>query len=175
MGNREWGNNDEAMMSASDREAMPASAPVEGDAGWVTARTEGTGYRTEVRANGHTFVADEPAGVGGGGGPTPYDYLLAALGACTAMTMRMYAARKGWPLEAAVVRLRNARSHAEDCEQCETRPVGFRRIERRVEMHGALSDEQRQRLLSIADRCPVKQTLAHGIEVMEADRTTAED
>ena len=153
-------------MSASDGKETSGA---ERDAGWVTVRTEGTGYRTEVRAGDHTFIADEPAGVGGGGGPTPYDYLLGALGACTAMTMRMYAARKGWPLEAAVVRLRNARSHAQDCEQCETRPVGFRRIERRVEMHGALTEEQRQRLLTIADRCPVKQTLAQGIEVVEAE------
>ena len=155
-------------MSASDGMETAATGAA-GEAGWVTARTEGTGYRTELRADGHAFVADEPKGVGGGGGPTPYDYLLGALAACTAMTMRMYAARKGWPLEAAVVRLRNARSHAEDCEQCETRPVGFRRIERRVELRGPLTDEQRQRLLAIADRCPVKQTLAHGIEVVEAE------
>ena len=163
-------------MSASDGKETPATetpatetpATVTGveDAGWVTVRIGGAGYRTEVRSGAHAFVADEPVGVGGGAGPTPYDYLLGALGACTAMTMRMYAARKGWPLEGAVVRLRNARSYAEDCQNCETRPVGFRRIERRVEMTGPLTDEQRQRLLAIADRCPVKQTLAHGIEVV---------
>ncbi len=137
---------------------------------WVTARTGAAGFRTQISAGNHAFVADEPASARGGDeGPTPYDYLLGALGACTAMTMRMYAARKGWPLEAAVVRLRNARSHAADCEQCETRPVGFRRIERRVEMRGPLTEEQRQRLLSIADRCPVKQTLAHGIEIVAAE------
>ncbi len=156
-------------MSASEGRETPAAVTGADEAGWVTIRTEGAGYRTEVRAGGYTFVADEPAGVGGGEGPTPYDYLLGALGACTAMTMRMYAARKGWPLEAAVVRLRNARSYADDCAQCETRPVGFRRIERRVEMRGPLTEEQRQRLLAIADRCPVKQTLAHGIELVAAE------
>ena len=136
------------------------------DAGWVTARVGGSGYRTEVTVGEHTFVADEPRSVGGGGaGPTPYDYLLGALGACTAMTLHMYANRKGWPLEAAVVRLRNARSYAEDCEQCETRAVGVRHLDRQVELRGPLSDEQRQRLLAIADRCPVKQTLDKGIAI----------
>ena len=162
-------------MTASDGKETPATetpATVTGveDAGWVTVRIGDAGYRTEVTVGEHTFVADEPRSVGGGGaGPTPYDYLLGALGACTAMTMRMYAARKGWPLEAAVVRLRNARNYAQDCADCEARPVGFRRIERRVEMNGPLTDEQRQRLLAIADRCPVKQTLAHGIEVVGAE------
>jgi putative redox protein len=101
----------------------------------------------------------------GDGGPTPYDFLLASLGACTAMTLRMYASRKGWPLEEAVVRLRNARSHAADCENCETQAVGIRRLERRIELKGALSDDQRDRLLAIADRCPVKQTIERGIRI----------
>ena len=141
--------------------------------GWVTARTAaGPGFRTELRsAAGHEFVADEPADVGGGGeGATPYDYLLASLAACTAMTLRMYAARKQWPLDEAVVRLRVASSHAADCEDCMTKPagVGPQRVERTVELHGALSEEQRTRLLSIADRCPVKQVLQRGLTVVPA-------
>ena len=126
-------------------------------------------YRTEITAGGHTLVADEPTSVGGGGeAPTPYDLLLGSIGACTAMTMRMYADRKGWPLEGVTVRLRQGRSHAQDCVDCESKPVGVQQIEREVEMEGALDDEQRQRLLQIADRCPLKQTLERGIHVVAA-------
>jgi uncharacterized OsmC-like protein len=143
------------------------AAPDEGrDDGWLSARTGSEGYRTDVIVRGYTFVADEPASAGGTeGGPTPYDYLLAALGACTAMTLRMYASRKGWPLEEAVVRLRNARSHAADCANCDTQAVGIRRLERQVELKGPLTDEQRTRLLAIADRCPVKQTIERGVRI----------
>ena len=137
------------------------------DAGWVTARAPGPRYRTELTAGRHTFVADEPVAVGGSDdGATPYDYLLASIGACTAMTLRMYADRKGWPLEEAIVRFRTARSHAADCADCETKSVGVGRLERRVELRGPLNDEQRARLMAIADRCPVKQTLARGIEIV---------
>lgn len=155
-------------MTASEQgDQAPTTTSDPGDHDWLTVRTGGEGYRTEVSTRGYTFVADEPADVGGSGaGPTPYDYLLGALGACTAMTVRWYAARKGWPLESVVVKLRNARSHAQDCADCEKKPVGFRRLERRVELHGPLDAEQRQRLLAIADRCPVKQTLGSGIEIV---------
>ena len=136
--------------------------------GWVTAHTAAAGYRTDVTVRGHTFVADEPANVGGvDAGPTPYDFLLGALGSCTAMTLRMYASRKGWPLEDVTVRLRDARSHATDCAHCETEPVGIRRIEREIELHGALTDDQRARLMSIADRCPIKQTLERGLRIAQ--------
>jgi putative redox protein len=143
---------------------------VDVDAGsWVTARAGASGFRTEIDARGHLFVADEPRAVGGTDvGATPYEYLLAALAACTAMTARMYADRKGWPLEGVEVRLRTSRSHEKDCEQCETQQVGITRIERKLELTGSLTDEQRARILAIADRCPVKQTLARGIEVVNA-------
>jgi putative redox protein len=149
------------------------TAPTEGDpsAGWVVARATRARYRTEVTAGRHMFVADEPAQVNGGDeGATPYDYLLGAIGSCTVMTLRMYADRKGWPLEEAIVRLRTARSHAADCGDCETKSVGVSRIERQLELRGELTDEQRQRLLYIADRCPVKQTLQRGIEVVASER-----
>ena len=153
-------------MSAQQPGVTTPASPAAAADGWVTVRTAESGFRTEVRAGDHTFVADEPVAVGGtNAGPTPYDYLLAALGACTAMTLRMYAGRKGWPLEEVLVELRNARSHAADCEECEAKPVGFRRLERRIELRGPLSDEQRRRLLAIADRCPVKQTLGQGITI----------
>ena len=153
------------MSAEQTRETTPSPTAGAAD-GWVTVRTQGSGFRTEVRAGNHAFVADEPLAVGGtDAGPTPYDYLLGALGACTAMTLRMYAGRKGWPLEEVLVGLRNSRSYAADCEDCEAKPVGFRRLERRIELRGPLSEEQRRRLLEIADRCPVKQTLGQGIAV----------
>jgi uncharacterized OsmC-like protein len=156
-------------MSAIEHETPATGSTVPDEArddGWLSARTGSAGYRTDVTVRGHTFVADEPASVGGAdGGPTPYDYLLAALGTCTAMTLRMYASRKGWPLEEAVVRLRSARSHAADCADCDKKAVGIRRIDRQIELKGPLTDEQRERLLSIADRCPIKQTIERGLLV----------
>ena len=137
------------------------------DTKWVTAHSSaGAGFRTQVNVRDFAFVADEPRDVGGtDSGATPYEYLLGALGACAAMTLRMYAKRKGWPLEEVVVRLRDAPSHAIDCANCDSQPVGIRRIEREIELRGAISDEQRKRLLEIADRCPVKQTLERGLIV----------
>lgn len=136
---------------------------------WVTAQVGRSGFLTSMRARQHLHVADEPASLGGtDAGPTPYEYLLGALAGCTAMTVRMYADRKRWPLEAATVRVRTARSHERDCEHCETEEVGLTRIEREVELTGALTDEQRTRLLDIADRCPVKQTLTRGVRVVNA-------
>ena len=134
--------------------------------GWIVARSAGTGFRTELSIAGFDLVADEPEAVGGSGaGPTPYEYLLAALGSCTAMTVRMYADRKRWPLESVVVRLRDTPAHLKDCLDCETTEVGPRRIDRVMELHGALTEEQHTRLKQIADRCPVKQTLARGIQI----------
>lgn len=143
------------------------SPPIDSAAdAWIIARTGMSGFRTEVGIDGYTFVADEPENVGGGGaGPTPYELLLAALGSCTAMTVRMYAARKQWPLESVTVRLRNTPKHIKDCLDCETKSVGPLRLDREVELDGALSDEQRTRLLQIADRCPVKQTLERGVQI----------
>lgn len=112
-----------------------------------------------VRAGRHSLVADEPAGVGDGAGPTPYDLLLAALGTCTSMTLRMYAERKGWPLDHIAVRLRHHRRHAEDCAECDSSTGTVDLIERDLELAGALSEEQLARLVEIAERCPVHRTL----------------
>ncbi|CAA9448616.1 MAG: hypothetical protein AVDCRST_MAG37-2092 [uncultured Rubrobacteraceae bacterium] len=125
----------------------------------VAVHTAG-GICSEVTVNGHALVADEPPDLGGtGAGPTPYDYLLAALGSCTAITVRMYADRKGWPLESVTVRLEHGRIHAKDCEECETESGRLDHIELELDLEGPLNDEQRQRLREMADRCPVHRTL----------------
>jgi len=139
--------------------------------GRVVARATNA-LRTEVAANGHALVADEPPALGGtGAGPTPYDYLLVALGSCTAMTVRMYADRKGWPLEAVTVRLRHGRIHAKDCEECETEDGRIDRLELELDLEGPLDADQRGRLREIADKCPVKRTL--GSEVLIETRAMA--
>ncbi len=108
----------------------------------------------------HRLMADEPVSVGGTNtGPTPYGYLAAALGACTTMTLRLYADRKGWPVEWIATRVRHDKIHAEDCADCETRTGKIDRLERSIEVWGGIDDGQRSRLLEIAGKCPVHQTL----------------
>lgn len=137
---------------------------------WVTSRIGKSGFHTNVNAGSHHMIADEPVSVGGTDrGATPYELLLAGLGACTAMTLRVYADRKKWPLEGASVELRSGRSHEKDCESCATEKVSIGTIERRVTLDGPLTDEQKARLLEIADRCPVKQTLERGIHVVAVE------
>ena len=136
------------------------------DEGTVTVTETGTGtYTQEITAGGHRFVSDEPRPTGDDAGPTPYDLLLAALGACTSMTVRMYADLKGFPLEQVRVTLRHSRIHAEDCATCETKKGWINHIDLDVELTGDLDDTQRQRLLHIAERCPVHQTLTSEIDV----------
>jgi putative redox protein len=134
--------------------------------GTVTVTEAGSGtYTQEIAARRHRLVADEPKPIGDDAGPTPYDLLLAALGSCTSMTLRMYADRKGWPLVRVRVALRHSRIHARDCADCET-SVGFvDQIDRDIELTGDLDDTQRQRLVYMADRCPVHQTLTSEVHV----------
>jgi putative redox protein len=125
-----------------------------------------SGFAQEITIGPHRLVVDEPVTVGGTDrGPGPYDLLIAALGACTSMTISLYARRKQWPLESVTVRLRHSRIYAEDCENCETKEGKLDRIEREVELHGPLSEEQRARLLEIASRCPVHRTLVSEIDI----------
>jgi len=132
----------------------------------VAVRTATGAFRTEILARGHSLIADEPAAVGGENlGPTPYDLLAAALGACTTMTLRMYADRKKWPLQEALVRLKHSRIHAEDEAHVDDDDARLDRLTRELSLVGPLTDEQRERLLEIADRCPVHRTLSGGVRI----------
>jgi putative redox protein len=132
----------------------------------VVVRSALDGLRQDVESGAHRIVVDEPVGYGGtDAGPTPYALLLAALGACTAMTLRLYARNKGWPLESVEVRLSHDKIHAKDCATCETKEGRLDRIEREVIVGGPLTEEQRKRLGEIADRCPVHRTLTSEIHI----------
>lgn len=126
------------------------------------------GYlKQQINAGAHELIADEPREAGGtDAGPDPYAFLLAALGACTSMTMQIYARRKGWPLERVAVRLRHYRMHAEDCKDCSATAGRVDQIERHISLVGALNDAQKARLLEIADRCPVHRTLTSEISII---------
>ncbi len=137
----------------------------------VVTRTEGT-YRTAIQAGRHALVGDEPESVGGDDdGPTPYGFLLSALGSCTGMTLRMYADRKEWPLDETIVRLSHEKVHAEDCENCDTEQGQVDRITREIEIRGRLSDDQRERLFEIANKCPVHRTLLGDVDVRSSLRS----
>lgn len=117
----------------------------------------------EIQAGRHTYLIDEPLAVGGQDrGPTPYDLLLSALGACTAITLRLYATQKRWPLEGIEVRLRHQRVHRHDCEQCEQQAEMLEEIQKELCLLGPLTPEQRQRLHVISEKCPVQKTLTSG-------------
>ncbi|MCH8202390.1 MAG: alpha/beta fold hydrolase [Proteobacteria bacterium] len=132
----------------------------------VTERGIG-GFAVSINSSGHALLADEPAGYGGlDTGPTPYGLLLSSLGACTAMTLRMYAERKNLPLERVTVELTHKKIHAEDCTDCETKVGKIDEINRRLTIEGdELSADQRQRLLEIADKCPVHRTLESEVKI----------
>ena len=132
----------------------------------VVHETDSGRFQQEVVWGAHHLIADEPTDVGGlGSGFGPYELLLASLGACTAMTLRLYADRKHLPLKSARVRLRHSRIHAEDCAECETKSGMLDRIDRVITLEGDLTDDQRSRLMEIADKCPVHRTLKGEIDI----------
>ena len=125
-----------------------------------------TGFTQEITVAGHRLVVDEPTAFGGTDtGPSPYDLLVTALGACTSMTVSLYARRRQWPLDAVTVRLRHSKIHAIDCAECDTKSGMLDGIERDVELHGDLTTEQRAQLIEMANRCPVHKTLTSEINI----------
>jgi putative redox protein len=145
---------------------MPPTKTMPSTKSEVVVTGTGAGYAQDIVAGKHRLVSDEPEANGGTDmGPGPYDLLLAALGSCTSMTVAMYARRKHWPLETVRVRLRHSKVHATDCADCDTQVAKLDRIERDIELVGALDDEQRARLLDIADKCPVHRTLTSDIDI----------
>jgi putative redox protein len=144
--------------------------------GAVRVAESGPGRLTQhISARRHRLTADEPHPVGDDAGPTPYDFLLAALGACTSMTVRMYADRKQWPLERIVVDSRHSRIHANDCAECETATGMVDRIERDITLIGPLDADQRAKLLDIADRCPVHRTLRSEVSIQTTEARADQD
>ena len=134
----------------------------------VVVRETGNGkFQNMVTVGPHGLLADEPVAAGGeDSGPGPYDFLLASLGACKSMTMRLYADRKSFPLERATVTLRHGRIHAQDCAECETKEGMLDQIEVEIGLQGALDADQRKRIVEIADKCPVHRTLTSEIRIV---------
>jgi uncharacterized OsmC-like protein/fermentation-respiration switch protein FrsA (DUF1100 family) len=154
---------------AAQEEAKPVARAAE--EGLVLVEETGAGrFQQAVTVGRHRLTADEPASVGGlGSGPAPYDLLLASLGACTAMTIRLYAERKGIPLRRVRVALRHDKIHAADCAECETREGRVDEITKEIALEGELTPDQRGRLLAIADRCPVHRTLHSEIRIRSSE------
>lgn len=121
-------------------------------------------FTQEIKIGSHVLIADEPIANGGTDtGPSPYDFLLAGLGSCTSMTLRMYAELKKIPLKKVVVRLHHEKIHVQDCEDCENNNSRIDHINRQIELQGDLTEEQRKKLLEIAEKCPVHRTLTSKI------------
>jgi len=149
---------------------MPAEPSESRDAGppttVIVSETRKGTFQQEIISGGHRLVADEPKNVGGlDSGPGPYDLLLAALGACTSMALRLYADGKKWPLTRVEVRLRHDRIYAIDCAECETKEGLIDHIERVITLEGDLDVSQRARLMEMGDKCPVHRTLTSEVEI----------
>jgi uncharacterized OsmC-like protein/fermentation-respiration switch protein FrsA (DUF1100 family) len=144
-----------------------AAVTAEGPRQVVVRETRNSKLQQIITTGPHRLLADEPVSVGGEDtGPGPYDFLLASLGACTSMTMRLYADRKSLPLERITVTLKHQKIHAEDCAECETKVGMLDQIDRVIAMEGALDAEQRKKLMEIADKCPVHRTLTSEIRIV---------
>jgi uncharacterized OsmC-like protein/alpha-beta hydrolase superfamily lysophospholipase len=149
----------------------PDVMPIEGV---LVAETRNGKFEQSIIAGPHRYLADEPTSVGGNGsGPSPYEYLLAALGACTSMTIRLYAEHKKLALTRVSVTLKHDKIHAADCEDCETREGKIDRIEREVTLEGDLDPQQRAKLMEIADKCPVHRTLSSEVSIKTRERAAA--
>ncbi len=153
----------------------PEAMKAESEPGVVLVReTRGGKFQQEIVSGPHRFLADEPEKVGGlDSGPGPYDLLLAGLGACTSMTIRLYADFKKIPLERVTVRLTHNKVHEADCEDCESKPAMLDQIDRNITIEGALDQDQRKKLMDIADKCPVHRTLESKISIRTFERPPA--
>lgn len=141
-------------------------ATLTGTADEVIARTENGGFLTELSVGGHPMIADEPLSYGGTNlGPTPYDYLSAALAACTTMTLKMYAEHKKLNFDSATVRVMHNKIHARDCDDCDSSSGKIDQFERVLTLEGDLSNDERARMVEIADRCPVHKTLHSEVKI----------
>ena len=152
-------------MSTPDSAAAPSSDSAH--APDVVVHGKADGFLQEITSGSHRFKADEPVSVGGTDtAPTPYDYVLAGLGGCTSMTVGLYARKRKWPLEDVIIEMRHSRIHAKDCADCETKEGMLDRIEMDVKLEGPLSEEQRAKLMEIAQKCPVHRTLGNEIDIV---------
>jgi uncharacterized OsmC-like protein/esterase/lipase len=134
----------------------------------VVAQLGDQGYTTHIRSGNHQFIADEPESFGGNNyGPSPYDLLSAALASCTSMTLQMYARRKKWALEMVETHVNHSKAHAEDCENCESNSAKIDTFQRDIKLTGDLDQKQKDRLLEIADKCPVHKTLHSSIQIIK--------
>jgi len=153
----------------AERYVEPAAAQPAGDAprNVVVRETRNSKFQQTVTVGSHQMLADEPVAAGGqDSGPGPYDFVLAGLGACTSMTMRLYADRKSLPLDRVTVTLKHSKIYAKDCAECETREGMLDQIERDIAIEGDLDADQRKRLMEIADKCPVHRTLTSEIHIV---------
>lgn|SRR5947209_2685076 len=143
---------------------METTQPTE--APHVIVRGDAKGFAQQIELASHRLTADEPVSYGGtDSGPSPYDLLLAALGSCTSMTIGLYARKRRWPLEQITISLHHSKIHAKDCDDCETKEGRIDRIEMEIHLDGPLADEQRAKLMEIAGKCPVHQTLTSEINI----------
>jgi putative redox protein len=145
---------------------MPSNTPDQTEPAHVIVYGSVAGFAQKVQIGPHHLEADEPVSLGGTDtGPSPYDLLMASLGTCTSMTIGLYARKNRWPLENITISLRHSKIYAVDCDTCETKEGRLDRIERDIHLTGSLTDQQRAKLMAIADRCPVHQTLTSEINI----------
>lgn len=132
----------------------------------VVVNGDAKGFAQKVEIGSHHLAIDEPASYGGtDSGPSPYDLILAALGSCTSMTIGLYARKRSWPVDKISVSLWHSKIHAKDCDDCETKDGRIDRIEMEIHLDGSLTDEQRAKLMEVAGKCPVHQTLTSEINI----------